>query len=49
MLAIAAGTYKPEPDEPKIWFTSIRSLVEALSDENRTMLNIRKNHDQIND
>lgn len=40
MLAIAAGTYKPEPDEPKIWFTSMRSLAEVLSDENRAMLRV---------
>lgn len=37
-LAIACGKYKPKPDEPKIWFTSIRSLAEVLSDENRVLL-----------
>lgn len=31
-FAIACGKYKPKPDEPKIWFTSIRSLAEVLSD-----------------
>ena len=26
MLAIARGEYKPKTTEPKIWFTSMRSL-----------------------
>lgn len=39
-LAIARGEYKPRPDEPKIWFTSIRSLAEVLSDDNRALLQI---------
>lgn len=38
MLAIARGEYKPQPDEPKIWFTSMKSLAEVLSDENRALL-----------
>lgn len=37
-LAIARGKYKPKADEPKIWFTSIRSLAEVLSDENQALL-----------
>ena len=39
-LAIASGEYKPKPDDPKIWFTSIRSLAEVLSDANRALLQI---------
>lgn len=39
-LAIARGVYKPKPDEPKIWFTSIRSLAEVLSNENQVLLKI---------
>lgn len=39
-LAITQGKYKPKPDEPKIWFTSIRSLAEVLSDENQVLLQI---------
>lgn len=39
-LAIARGEYKPSSDEPKIWFTSIRSLAEILSDENQILLQI---------
>ena len=42
MLNIARGVYKPEPSEPKIWFTSMRSLAEVLSDENRALLHIIK-------
>ncbi len=40
MLAIAKGEYKPEASEPKIWFTSMRSLAEVLSDDNRALLKI---------
>ena len=32
MLAIARGEYHPSPEEPKIWFTSMKSLAEVLSD-----------------
>jgi predicted transcriptional regulator len=39
-LAIARGEYKPRSDEPKIWFTSIRSLAEVLSDENQVLLQV---------
>jgi predicted transcriptional regulator len=39
-LAIAQGKYKPKPDEPKIWFTSIRSLAEVLSDDNQVLLQV---------
>lgn len=38
MLAIAKGEYKPKPGEPKIWFTSMRSVAEVLSDDNRALL-----------
>lgn len=37
-LEIALGKYKPKPGDPKIWFTSIRSLAEVLSDENQKLL-----------
>ena len=40
MLAIARGEYKPKASEPKIWFTSMRSLAEVLSDDNRALLKI---------
>ena len=34
-LAIAKGEYKPKAGDPKIWFTSMRSVAEVLSDSNR--------------
>jgi predicted transcriptional regulator len=40
MLAIAKGEYKPKPGEPKIWFTSMRSVAEVLSDDNRALLQV---------
>jgi predicted transcriptional regulator len=42
VLSIARGEYKPKSGEPKIWFTSMRSLAEVLSDENRTLLQVIK-------
>ena len=42
MLEIATGNYKPTSNEPKIWFTSMRSLAEVLSDDNRVLLHIIK-------
>lgn len=38
--AIARGEHEPTPDEPKIWFTSMRSLAEVLSDDNRALLRL---------
>ena len=40
MLSIAKGEYRPGPGEPKIWFSSIKSLAEVLSDENRALLKV---------
>lgn len=40
VLAIARGEFKPRSSEPKIWFTSMKSLAEVLSDDNRALLNI---------
>ena len=40
MLTIARGEYKPRPTEPKIWFASMRSLAEVLSDEDRALLKV---------
>jgi predicted transcriptional regulator len=33
VLAISRGSYKPKPGEPKVWFTSMKSLAEVLSDD----------------
>ena len=40
MLAIAKGDYKPKRGEPKVWFTSMKSMAEVLSDKNRVLLNV---------
>ncbi len=40
MLSISRGDYKPKSTEPKIWFTSMRSLAEVLSDDNRALLKV---------
>jgi predicted transcriptional regulator len=40
VLAIARGEIKPKPGEPKIWFTSMKSLAEVLSDDNRALLRV---------
>ncbi len=40
MLAIAKGEFKPNLSDPRIWFTSIRSLSQVLSDKNRALLDV---------
>ena len=40
MLAIAKGEFKPKPSDPRIWFTSMRSLSQVLSDKNRTLSDV---------
>ncbi len=39
-IAIAKGEYKPKKNEPKIWFNSIKSLAQVLSEENRQLLKL---------
>lgn len=39
-LAIAKGDYKPEPGEPKVWFTSMIALAQVLSNENIALLRL---------
>lgn len=39
-LAIARGEYRPTPDEPKIWFTSLESIAKVLSAGNRELLDV---------
>lgn len=39
-IAIAKGEYKPKKNEPKIWFTSIKSLANVLSEENQLLLKL---------
>lgn len=38
MLAIARGEIKPGPRDPKVWFTSLKSAAQVLSDENRALI-----------
>gem|GEM_PF-1532869 len=38
VLAIAKGEVKPMASDPKVWFTSMRSFSQVLSDENRALL-----------
>jgi predicted transcriptional regulator len=37
-LAIARGEHKPKKNEPKVWFPSMKSAAEVLSDSNRALL-----------
>lgn len=37
-IAIANGEYMPKANEPKIWFESVKSMAEVLSNENRELL-----------
>lgn len=39
-LAIAKGRLKPKPSDPMVWFTSMKSLAEVLSDDNRALLRV---------
>ena len=40
LLDVARGEYKPKASEPRIWFTSMRTLARVLSDENRALLEV---------
>ncbi len=40
VMAIARGDYTPRPGEPRVWFTSMKSLAEVLSDDNRALLKV---------
>ncbi len=40
VLAIAAGTYKPQEGEPKVWFTSLNAVAQVLSNENIRLLRL---------
>lgn len=37
-MAISRGEYRPQPDEPKIWFESLQSMAQVLSNENQLLL-----------
>jgi len=40
VVNIAAGKYKPKSGEPKIWFSSMKSMAEVLSDNNIRLLRL---------
>lgn len=40
IMAIAKAEYKSKASEPKIWFTSMKSLAKVLSDDNRALLKV---------
>lgn len=39
-VAIARGHYKPKPGEPRIWFPSMKSVAETLSDKNMALIKL---------
>lgn len=39
-IAIAKGQYKPKKHEPKVWFESLKSMAQVLSNENQELLRI---------
>jgi predicted transcriptional regulator len=39
-ILIASGKLKPKKGEPKIWFSSIKSLSQVLSDKNMMLLEL---------
>jgi predicted transcriptional regulator len=43
-LAIARGKHKPAPDEPKVWFASLKSLASVLSEDNQALLQAIREH-----
>ena len=40
VIAIASGKLKPKPGEPKIWFSSLKSVAQILSEENVQLLKV---------
>jgi predicted transcriptional regulator len=43
-LAIAKGDYKPRKREPKVWFESVKSMSQVLSNENQELLRVIISH-----
>ncbi len=39
-MAIARGEVKVSPDDPKLWFPSLKSFASVFSDENKSLLKI---------
>ena len=43
-IALAKGEIQPKPNEPKIWFSSMKSAASVLSEENQALLRIIHEH-----
>lgn len=43
-IAVAKGLYKPRDDEPKIWFETLKSMSQILSNENQDLLRLIIDH-----
>ncbi len=43
-MEIARGERKVKSDEPKVWFTSVESFAKVLSDRNRALLELIREH-----
>lgn len=39
-IAIANGDYVPKSNEPKVWFESMQSMAQVLSNENQELLRL---------
>jgi len=39
-IDIAKGLYKPKKNEPKVWFESVKSMAQILSNENQDLLKV---------
>ena len=37
-MSIARGEYVPGSSEPKVWFQSLETMAQVLSDKNRALL-----------
>jgi len=42
VLAIARGELRPKASDPKIWFSSMSSLMEVLNDDNLELLKVAR-------
>jgi len=43
-IAVAKGLYKPRIGEPKIWFETLKSMSQILSNENQDLLKLIIDH-----
>lgn len=44
-IAIAKGEYTPKRSEPKVWFESIQSMAQVLSNANQELLEVILRHE----